>query len=148
MRSDNNMDNNNLLVGKHCMEISGIILSLCSTYSLVTTDLAANDSLCIYPTSIRYITLSKEEMLQFNTFYSEHNDLHRIGFSESSLLFVAKRRKIKVAVLDIVTERICCELGIETINVSRKKSEVPKAEIASTDSGEGRLSFFRIAACL
>lgn len=139
------------MVGKHCMEMSGIALSLCSSYSLLTTDLAANDSLCIYPTFIGNITLSKEEMLQFVSFFSDHKCLQRIGFSESSVLFIAKRRKIKVAVVDMVTRCVCDELGIETINVQSETSE--KSEISETfrttvNSNASRLRLFKIAVCL
>ena len=105
------MKKDSIIVGKHCMEQSDVILSLCSKYDLFTTDLVECDSLYIYTTSIRNITLSSGEMLQFMSFFSENKCLHKIGFTESSLLFVAKLRKIKVAAVDVVTQSVCNELG-------------------------------------
>lgn len=147
MLSDD-MEKNCLMIGKHCMEISGIVLSLCSSYSLFTTDIAAYDSLCRYPTSVGNITLSKEEMSQLVLFFSENKCLHRIGLSESSVLFIAKQRKVKVAVVDAVTQCVCNELGIETINVQSRKSEIPKIVRPTADSNASRLRLFKIAACL
>ncbi len=105
------MEKINILVGKHCMEHSDIILSLCSTYEILTTDLSVCDSLCTYPTTIKSITLSAEEMLQFTSFLSDNRCLHNIGTSESSLLFIAAKRKIKVAVMDFVTQKSLRRIG-------------------------------------
>lgn len=147
MLSDN-MEKNYLMIGKHCMEVSGIVLSLCPSYSLLTTDIAAHDSLCIYPASVGNITLSEEEMSQFVLFFSNNKCLHRIGFSESSVLFIAKQRKIKVAVVDVVTQHVCDELGIGTINVQSRKSGIPETVRLTVDSNAPRLRLFKIAACL
>lgn len=147
MLSDN-MEKNCLMVGKHCMELSGIVLPLGSSYSLLTTDIAAHDSLCIYPSCVGNITLSDEEMSQFVLFFSNNKCLHKIGFSESSVLFIAKRRKIKVAVVDAVTQCVCNELGIETINVQSRKTVTPETLRPIVDSKASRLRLFKIAACL
>lgn len=130
------------------MEQSDVILSLCSKYDLFTTDLVECDSLYIYPTSIRNITLSSGEMLQFMSFFSENKCLHKIGFTESSLLFVAKLRKIKVAAVDVVTQSVCNELGIETIMIQHKKTVRSDNSKATFNSRTSRLNIFKIAACL
>lgn len=147
MLSDD-MEKKSLLIGKHCMEQSEIVLSLCSLYNLFTTDLASYDSLCKYPTSIVNITLSKEEILQLVSFFSDNKSLQKVGFSESSVLFIAKQRKVKVAVMDMVTQSICDELGIDTINVRNKKSEIPETVKTAVDSNASRLRLLKIAACL
>lgn len=147
MLSDD-MEKNCLMVGKHCMEISGIVLSLCPSYSLLTTDIAAHDSLCRYPASVGNIALSEEEMSQFVLFFSNNKCLHRIGFSESSVLFIAKRHNVKVAVVDTVTQCVCNELGIETINVQSRKPRSPETVRPAVDSNASRLRLFKIAACL
>ena len=146
----NDMEKDIILVGKHCMEQSETILSLCSKYSLFTTDIAAADSLCIYPSTIKSITLSPEEMLRFASFHSEHECLQKLAFSEASLLFIAKHRKIKVAVIDTITKTVCKELNINTINVQQKKSKIEISEVCTSinDSRLNRLSVFKAAACL
>lgn len=139
---------NKLILGKYCMEKSELILSLCSSYSLLTTDLAANDSLCVYPTFVETITLSEEEMLQLLSAFVEDKYFQKIGLPESSLLFIAKRYNIKIAVADMATQCICDELGIETITVQSNKSEVSGTIRPAAKSNTSRLSFFKVAACI
>lgn len=147
MLSDD-MEKLDIIVGKHCMEISEVIMSLRNTYNLLTTDLSHEDSLCIYPASIQIVHLSADEMSQFVAFYSNNTSLQRIGFSESSLLFIAKSRKIKVAVMDKITRKICQELGISTIQIQYKKSQIQEPFIPNKDSRISKTNIFRIAACL
>lgn len=128
------MGKDRILVGKHCMEKPEVILSLSSTYSLLTTDLAVEDSLCHYPSIINSISMSPEDILQFLSFHFDNKCLERIAFSESSLMFIAKERKIKVAVTDMVTQNICNELCIETINPHREKSSQSNS-VGSKDYG-------------
>ena len=130
------------------MESSEIIFSLGFKYVMFTTDLVANDSLCIYPTTIHSITLSADEMLRLASFISGNRCLRKIGFSESSLLYVAKQRKIAVAVGDSITQCICDELGIETIKVQRQRPENSNTSSEGTKSQTTRRSIFKIAACL
>ncbi len=147
MLSDD-MEKLDIIVGKRCMEISEVIMSLSNTYNLLTTDLSYEDSLCIYPASIQIVRLSADEMSQFVAFYTHNTSLQRIGFSESSLLYIAKSRKIKVAVMDRITRKICEELGICTIQIQYKKPEIQEPFIANKDSRISKTNIFRIAACL
>lgn len=147
MLSDD-MEKLDIIVGKHCMEISEVIMSLRNMYNLLTTDLSLEDSLCIYPASIQIVRLSADEMSQFVAFYSNHTSLQRIGFYESSLLFTAKSRKIKVAIMDKITRKICEEFGIGTIQIQYKKSEIQESFIPNKDSRISKTNIFRIAACL
>ena len=142
------MEKNNIIVGKHCMELSEVIISLRNTYDLVTTDLSASDSLCVYPTYIKVICLSTEEMLQFISFFHNYTSLQKIGFSESSLLFLAQSRRIKVAVMDKITQDICKELDIETIKIERRNAEISEQPILNTNTRTSKLNILRIAACL
>ncbi|MDE5629028.1 MAG: hypothetical protein K2I69_05645 [Muribaculaceae bacterium] len=138
----------NILVGKHCMEHPNVVRSLCSTYVLHTTDLAACDSLCKYPTTVKNITLAAAEMLQFASFYSDNKCLQKIGISESSLLFTALQRKIKVVVMDCITQSVCDELGIETLTVSPDSHDTSDSARPLVESPGSRLKIFKIAACL
>lgn len=147
MHSDH-MNNQSLLVGKHCMELSEVIRLLCERFTLFTTDLAAMESFCTYPNSIQDITFSEDEMSELIAFYSENECLQKIGFAESSLLFIAKRRKIRVAAVDIITQRVCDELGIDVLKVQRKNPEPPNAEPSVNESRLSRLGLLKIAACL
>ncbi|MDE7402078.1 MAG: hypothetical protein K2M87_01550 [Muribaculaceae bacterium] len=143
------MEKNNIVVGKHCMEYSDIIFSLRNIYNLITTDLSADDSVCLYPGYISVISLSPDQMQQLVSFFHTNHSLQQIGFSESSLLFLAKSRKIKVAIMDTITQKICDELGIETIKIERRKTEISESTVLMTDVRTSRLSSaFRIAACL
>lgn len=142
------MEKINILVGKHCMEHSDIILSLCSTYEILTTDMAACDSLCSYPTTIKNITLSAEETLQYASFFYDNKCLQKIGFSESSLLFIALKRKTRIAVMDAVTQSVCDELGIETLTVFPKHPDTSDSVMPPVESPLSRLKIFKIAACL
>lgn len=143
------MEKNNIIVGKHCMEYSDVIFSLRNTYDLITTDISTNDSVCIYPGDIDVVRLSADDMLQFLSFYYQNKSLQKIGLSESSLLFLAKTRKIKVAIMDTITQKVCEELGIETIKIQRRKTEISESTILAADTRTSRLScVFRIAACL
>lgn len=141
------MAKSDIIVGKHCMEISEVIMSLRNIYNLLTTDLSNYDSFCIYPSSIQILTLSAEEMAQLALFINDNNCLQKIGFSESSLLYVAKSRKIKMAVMDRITQNICDELGIDTIQIQHKKSESKETYIPNSDSRLTKKNIFR-AACL
>lgn len=147
MLSDD-MEKKNLIVGKHCMEYSEVIFSLRNTFSLITTDLSAKDSVCIYPGYISVISLSPDEMQQFVSFFYKNTLLQQIGLSESSLLFLAKSRKIKVAIMDKITQKICDELGIETIKIERIKNNIATSTIPNTNTRTSKLSIFRVAACL
>ena len=109
------MEKNNIIVGKHCMEYSDIIFSLRNSYDLITTDLSADGSVCLYPGYINVVSLSTDDMQQFFAFFHANNSLQKIALSESSLLFLAKSRKIKVAIIDKITQKIFEELGIETM---------------------------------
>lgn len=143
------MEKNNIIVGKHCMEYSDVIFSLRNIYNLITSDLSAEDSVCLYPGYINVISLSADEMQQFVSLFHTNKSLQKIGFSESGTLFLAKSRKIKVAIMDTITQKICEELGIETIKVERRKNEISESTILTTDTRTYRLSsVFRIAACL
>lgn len=147
MLSDN-MEKVSLLVGKHCMELSEVILSLSSAYSLYTSYFVNYDSLCTYPGSIQIISLSAEDMQQFASFFSENKILNKIGLSESSLLFIAKCRDIKVAVVDNLTQSICSELGIKTIKAKRKSIEMPMDNSTADRTQTSKFNLFKIAACL
>ena len=152
MLSDN-MEKNKIIVGKHCMEYSDVIFSLRNIYNLITTDLSADDSVCLYPGYINIISniisLSDDEMQQFVSFFHTNKSLQKIGFSESSLLFLAKSRKIEVAIMDTITQKICEELGIETLKIERIKNNIATSTIPNTNTRTSRLSSaFRIAACL
>ena len=147
MLSDN-MEKNKVIVGKHCMEYSEVIFSLRNTYSLITTDLSAKDSVCIYPGYISVISLSPDEMQQFVSFFYKNTLLQQIGLSESSLLFLAKSRNIRVAIMDKITQKVCDKLGIKTIKIERRKTDISEPTLLNTDTRTSRLSVFRIAACL
>ena len=130
------------------MEYSEVIISLRNTYDLITSDISANDSVCIYPGYIDVVSLSADDMQQFITFFHNNKSLQKIGLSESSLLFLAKTRKTKVAIMDKLTQKICDELDIETIKIERRKTEISGPTMLNTDTRTSRLSVFRIAACL
>lgn len=49
-------------------------------------------------------------MLQFYSFFSENENLQKLGFTESSLLFVAFQQNIRVAVSDKLMESVCKEI--------------------------------------
>ena len=147
MLSDN-MEKNKIIVSKHCMEYSDVIFSLRNSYDLITTDLSAKDSLCIYPEYIRVISFSADDMQQFVTFFHTNNSLQKIGLSESSLLFLAKSRNIRVAIMDKITQEVCDKLGIKTIKIEQRKTDISEPMILNTDTRTSRLSVFRIAACL
>lgn len=143
------MEKSSIIVGKHCLEQSKAILSLCSKYTLITTDIASADSKCIYPDSVQIVKLSSEEICQYYAFFSEHECLSKIGFSEGTLLFVALRRKCKVAAVDDVTKKVCRELGVGIFNVVLNGYEEVDAGKFSKNSLSGRLpDFMRGAACL
>ena len=142
------MEKKNIIVGKHCMEYSEVIVSLQANYNLITTDLSVGDSVCVYPGYIRIISFSADDMQRFLSFVHNNTSLQKIGFSESSLLFLAKVRKIKVAIMDKITQKVCDELGIETIKIKRRKTDISEPTILNTDTRTSRLSVLRIAACL
>ncbi|MDE5774616.1 MAG: hypothetical protein K2H86_09215 [Muribaculaceae bacterium] len=142
------MEKNNIIVGKHCMEYSEVIFSLKNSYALITTDLSAEDSRCLYPGYIKVISFSADDMQQFVTFFHTNNSLQKIGLSESCLLFLAKSRNIRVAIMDKITRKVCDELGIETIQIERRKTDISEPTILNKDTRTSRLSVFRIAACL
>ena len=142
------MEKNNIIVDKHCMEYSEVIFSLRNTYSLITTDLSAKDSVCIYPGYISVISLSPDEMQQFVSFFYKNTLLQQIGLSESSLLFLAKSRNIGVTIMDKITQKVCDELGIETIKIEHKNTEIATSTMFNTDTQTSRLRIFRVAACL
>lgn len=56
-------------------------------------------------------------MLQLHSVFSENENLQKLGFVESSLLFVAVRQRIMVAVTDRLTERACKEIGIDMFKI-------------------------------
>ena len=130
------------------MEYSEVIFSLRNTYNLLTTDLSAKDSVCIYPGYISVISLSPDEMQQFVSFFYKNTLLQQIGFSESSLLFLAKSRNIRVAIMDKITQKVCDELGIETIKIEHKNTEIATSTMFNKDTQTSRLRIFRVAACL
>lgn len=143
------MEKSSIIVGKHCLEQSKVILSLCSKYTLITTDIASADSKCIYPDSVQPVKLSSEEICQYYAFFSEHECLSKIGFSEGTLIFVALLRKYKVAAVDDVTKRVCRELGVGIFNVDLNGYEEEDAGNFSKNSLSGRIpDFMRGAACL
>lgn len=148
MQSDE-MEKTNIIVGKHCLEQSKVVLSLCSKYTLITTDIASAASKCIYSDSVQTVKLSSEEICQYYTFFSEHGCLSKIGFSEGSLLFIALHRKCKVATVDVVTKNVCRELGIGIFNVTLNGYEEDNSGNLSKKSLTSRLpDFIRGAACL
>lgn len=145
------MENTKLIIGRHCMEQSEIVLSLCSKYTLITTDLVAAQSQCIYPKSIQSINFSPNEMLQFSSFFSENENLHRLGFAESSLLFMAIQRGIVVAVTDNMMENVCKEMGIEIFRIENRGVNRPQKDENEKNlrlSRTSRLSDLIRAACL
>lgn len=143
------MEKSSIIVGKHCLEQSKVILSLCSKYTLITTDVASAASKCIYSDSVKTVKLSSEEICQYYTFFGEHECLSKIGFSEGTLLFIALRRKCKVVTVDDVTKKVCRELGVGIFNVGLNGYEEEEAGNFSKNSLSGRLpNFMRGAACL
>lgn len=142
------MENLYLIVGKDCMESSQIILFLSAKYSLLTTEFAAEESVCLHHSLIENIVFSPEEMMEFARFLSENKCLQQIGFAESSMLFIARRRSIKIAVTDVVTQRVCSELGVETINIKRADTKLSNTISSFENSHVERLNIFKIAACL
>ena len=90
-------------------------------------------------------------MLQFCSFFSENANLQKLGFVESSLLFVAIRQRIMVAVTDNLMERICKEMGIEIFKIENsgaKRSQEDESEKDLRPSCTSRLSNLIRAACL
>lgn len=133
------------------MEQSEIVLSLCSKYTLITTDLVAAQSQCIYPKSIQSISFSPNDMLHFCSFFTENANLQKLGFVESSLLFVAIRQRIMVAVTDNLMESVCKEIGIETFKIENRRANSPQKDESEKQlrpSQTSRLSDFIRAACL
>lgn len=148
MQSDE-MEKSDIIVGKHCLEQSKVILSLCLKYTLITTDIVYAASKCIYSDSVRTVKMSSEEMCQYYTFYNEHECLSKIGFSEGALLFVALRRKCKVAIVDDVTKKVCRELGVGIFNVVFDGHKEENVGNHSKNSLTSRFSdFIRVTACL
>lgn len=143
------MEKTIIIVGKHCLEQSKVILSLCSKYTLITTDIASAASKCIYSDSVQTMKLSAEEICEYYTFFSEHECLSKIGFSEGTLLFMALRRECKVATVDDVTKKVCRELGVGIFNVALNGYEEDNAGNLTKNSLTSRLpDFIRGAACL
>lgn len=144
------MENIKIIVGKHCMEHSEIILPLSSKYTLISTDLAIAECRCIYPTCIQSISLSPKEMTEFLSLFQENPNLQKLGFSESSLLFVGSRRKIAIAVTDNLTENVCKQLGIEIFKVELNNLRFQKneGEMVIKTARPSRLSEIIRAACL
>lgn len=145
------MENKKIMVGKQCMEHSEITLLLCANTTLISTDLAVAECRCLYPASIQSISLSPKEMTEFISFFSENENLQKIGFSESSLLFVARRQKIAVVVTDSLTESICKEMGIEIFKIESRGSNLSPTDNVETGlktSRKSRLGNIIRAACL
>lgn len=143
------MEKSSIIVGKHCLEQSNMILALCSKYTMITTDIASAASKCIYSDSVQTVKLSSEEICEYYTFFNEHKCLSKIGFSEGTLLFLSLRRKCKVATVDDVTKKVCRGLGVEIFNVVLSGCEEENTGNLSKNSRVSRLpDFMRVAACL
>lgn len=145
------MENTKIMIGRHCMEQSEIVLSLCSKYTLFTIDLVSAQSQIFYPACVQSIEFSPNEMLQFCSFFSENANLQKLGFIESSLLFVAIRRGIIVAVTDNIMENVCKEMEIETYKIENSgpnRLQKGESEKNMKSSRTSRLSDFIRAACL
>lgn len=136
------------MVGKHCLEQSTIILSLCSKYTLITSDLVAADSRCSHLSSVQIVGLSSEEMCQYISFFSKHKCLEKVGFTDGSILFIAIRRKCKVAAVDTVSRNVCQELGIGIINIKSEGNQLDSTYTNQKDLRNIRLPRFMKVACL
>lgn len=90
-------------------------------------------------------------MLQLYTFFSENKNLQILGLVESSLLFVATRQRIMVAVTDNLMESVCNEMGIEIFKIENRRGNYPNKNESKKElrlSQTSRLSGLIRVACL